>query len=245
MADQKLKIATWNLDRPTFSSTRKNKAILTELRKVDADILVLTETNSCIDLSDTYETCFATTCLFVSLAIGNEKYEQGENRVTIWSKLPGQRRIDICNSHSAICAQLRTDWGELNVYGTVIGIYGKHRFKSEPASLPRNDFETALEVQLADWERLAKLGHLCIAGDFNLTLGDNTYVNKEHRQRIFDHLRKLAIDVPTGKLLRNVDQIAISHSFLNSIHCKPDPWHESRNKKISDHQGVSLTLEKA
>lgn len=223
---------------------RKNDAIITALREVDADILVLTETNSCIDLSHMYETCFPTTCLFQSLPIGAGECKRGENRVTIWSKLPGQRRIDMCNSHSAICAELSTVFGKLNVYGTVLGIYGKNRGSNEPI-LPRTDFETALEVQLADWERLATLGNLCIVGDFNLSLGDNYYFTKRHRERMLDSLQKLEIDVPTATLPDNVDQIAASRSFLNfcARPLKPHTWHTSREKAVSDHQGVRLTLE--
>jgi endonuclease/exonuclease/phosphatase family metal-dependent hydrolase len=242
-----LKIATWNLARPTLSNTRKKDAILAALRQVNADILVLTETNSCIDLSDAYTTCFQTAPLFKSLAIDEAEYKQGENRVTIWSKFPGRRRIDMCNSHSAICAELSTSFGKLNVYGTVIGIYGKNRGAYEPANLPQTDFETTLEVQLSDWERLNRLGDLCIAGDFNQSLGSNYYFTERHRRRLLATLKELKIEVPTATLADNIDQIAISRPFLNSFAepGKSATWHESRRKAISDHQGVSLTLERA
>src|ERR1019366_7779066 len=131
MKSPQLKIATWNLGRPNPRTKDKNDSILKTLLDADADVVVLTETNSCIDLSDKYFS-FPSTCLYQSLSVGKEQYEQGENRVTIWSKFPGQRRIDMCNSHSAVCAQVKTDWGEFNVYGTVIGIYGKHRGSTEP-----------------------------------------------------------------------------------------------------------------
>jgi hypothetical protein len=247
MADQKLKIATWNLARPTISNKRKNDAILAALYDVDADILVLTETNSCIDLSDNYETCFSSPCLFQSLPIDGGEYKQGENRVTIWSKFPGRRRIDMCNSHSAICAELSTHCGKLNVYGTVIGIYGKNRGRYEPA-LTGTDFETSLELQLSDWTRLRSLGdlNLCIAGDFNLCLGQGSYFTKRHRERLLDGLEKLAIEVPTASLPDNIDQIAVSCSFLNTFLPPRSPytWHDNiRDKKTTDHKGVMLTLE--
>jgi hypothetical protein len=73
MQDRELKIATWNLDRPCSTSRKlKNEAIFQKLLEIDADILVLTETNECIDLHDKYQTCFSTTGLFESLAVGRE-----------------------------------------------------------------------------------------------------------------------------------------------------------------------------
>jgi len=46
-----MKIATWNVERPTrFSS--KVAAINTALKEIAADIIVLTETNACITAAD-------------------------------------------------------------------------------------------------------------------------------------------------------------------------------------------------
>jgi len=42
-----MKIATWNIERPNKYS-KKNQAIIDCLQKVDADILILTETNEFI-----------------------------------------------------------------------------------------------------------------------------------------------------------------------------------------------------
>jgi endonuclease/exonuclease/phosphatase family metal-dependent hydrolase len=239
MNNKRLKVATWNLGRPTLASKAKNDSILKTLRDVDADILVLTETNACIDLSDRY-TSFSTTCLFQSLAIGKEQYKPGENRVTIWSKLAGRRRVDVCNSHSAVCAQIMTDFGELNVYGTVIGIYGKGRGKTEPP-LSRTDFETTLDIQLGDWERLAELGSICVAGDFNLSFSDSYYVTRQHRQRVLECFERLDMTVPTKDLRHNIDHIALSKGFLGSVHCEPRAW----PKSVSDHQRVCLTIEES
>jgi exonuclease III len=240
MKSQQLKIATWNLGRPTSASKAKNESILKTLHDVDADILVLTETNSCIDLSKSY-TSFATTSLFETLSIGSEPYQQGENRVTIWTKLEAKRRVDLCNSHSAICVQVETAWGKLNVYGTVIGIYGKNRTSGEPKQLAQTDFERTLDVQLADWKRIVALNEpLCIAGDFNLSMAGSYYVTKEHRQRILDCFEELGITIPTKDLPENVDQIALSSSFLNPADYTP----EARPKGLSDHHCVSLTIQK-
>lgn len=258
MASRELKIATWNLDRPKLSSRKaKKETIIRLLSEINADILVLTETNSCIDLRDNYPTCFSTDCLFESLAVGEEVYEQGENRVTIWSKFRGQRRIDMCNSHSSICAELKCDdWGELNVYGTVIGIYGKNRMY-EPRILTKTDFETAVEVQLIDWKRIAGLGNICIVGDFNLSLGNDIYVKEPERGMVLDCFGDLNLTVATKfqpknsdqtakSLDNNVEHVAISDAFLKGNLQEITTWNAGshKNPNISDHMGVCLTLKR-
>ena len=50
-----MKIATWNLQRPTKFG-RKTNDIIETLKKLEADILVLTETNDCINLGTDYQT---------------------------------------------------------------------------------------------------------------------------------------------------------------------------------------------
>jgi len=238
-----LKIATWNVMRPTMFS-RRNTNILTKLDAIDADILILTETNSCIDLSKKYQTCFSTTSLFQSLSIGTGQYREGENRVTIWSKFFGQRRSDMCNSHSGICALLKCDdWGELNIYGTILGIYGKNRGKYEPV-LARTDFQTAVDVQMIDWERLAGLGDLCIAGDFNIAF-KGRYFTKAARDSLNTCLGKLSIEVPTRDIEENIDHIAVSKSFLRRFDYVVEQWNETRNKQeFSDHLGICLSLKR-
>jgi exonuclease III len=222
MKSQQIKIATWNLNRPTLSTQPRNDSILIILRKIDADILILTETNSCIDLSDTYQTYFSTTCLFQSLALGKEFYKEGENRVTVWSKFRGQRRIDMCN------------------------IYGKNRGQYEP-KLSKNDFEAAIQAQLTDWERLADLENLCIAGDFNTELSSSGkhYVSASDRGKINECFEKIRVQVPTRDIPNNVDHVAVSASFLKDIYPTWQTWNETRNKSLlSDHMGVSITLQR-
>jgi endonuclease/exonuclease/phosphatase family metal-dependent hydrolase len=246
MKRHQIKIATWNVGRPKPSTKPRNESILKTLHGVDADILVLTETNSCIDLRDIYQTCFSTACLFESLALGGELYKEGENRVTIWSKFSGQRRIDMSNSHSSVCALLESDWGDLNVYGTVIGIYGKNRGRYE-RKLSKTDFETAIETQLIDWERLAGLGDLCIVGDFNteLSLSGKDYVSASGRKRINECFQKIDVQVPTRGIPNNVDHVALSANFLKSIDPPWKTWNEAKDKTLlSDHVGVSITLQR-
>jgi hypothetical protein len=82
-----MKIATWNLERPNDSSKSRNTNIIEELNEVDADILILTETNTIINPGSAY-TPFATTSLKL---LNQPYYKKGENRTTIWSKYPAEQ----------------------------------------------------------------------------------------------------------------------------------------------------------
>jgi hypothetical protein len=73
-----MKIATWNLERPN-KSTSKNQTIIDCLTKINADILILTETNEIINLGNSYN-CFHTSKL------EEPYYKNGERRVSIYSK---------------------------------------------------------------------------------------------------------------------------------------------------------------
>ena len=74
-----MRIATWNLQR---LEKRKNKEILDKLANINADILVLTETSSIIQL-DNYN-CVSTDPLPSNF--DNIKFNAGENRVSILTK---------------------------------------------------------------------------------------------------------------------------------------------------------------
>jgi len=48
-----MKIATWNLERPTING-KKTFAIIETLREINADIFVLTETDTFIEIGNEY-----------------------------------------------------------------------------------------------------------------------------------------------------------------------------------------------
>jgi hypothetical protein len=225
MPEQELKIATWNVMRPRVSS-RRTPNLLKELENIDADILVLTETNTCINPGKQY-TAFSTAPLYGTSTKFGEPYRIGEERVTIWGK-NSQNAIEIaCLSQSGVCARV----GELNVYGTVIGQYGRGG----------TDFYIDLKNQIEDWERISKLGHICIAGDFNIAF-KGKYFTKGAREKLNACFQSLNIEVPTRDIMESIDHIAISKHFLQRFDCGIKLWNESRNtQEMSDHLGICLS----
>ena len=221
-----MKIATWNVERPNASSRTRNTKIVDALKEVDADILILTETSSIIHPGEEY-TPFATPSLQL---LEEPYYKEGENRTTIWSKYPATKYMETYDSFTSICVRIRTPLGELNVYGTIIGIHGNRR----------GTFNADLDKQIADWRQICGVSNICIAGDFNISFGDNYYHTEAGRQKIVDRFQELKIDNLTQKIPENIDHIAISESFLKSVDCKTELW--NKDKKLSDHIGVCVTL---
>jgi len=227
-----MKIATWNVMKPTKLSGR-NANILREIASVDPDILILTETNSCIDPGEQYRP-FRTADLFGTSTRRCNTYKSGENSVTIWTKYHKNAVTHPVESSSSVCVGLDTPIGRLTVYGTVIGIHGRGG----------EEFNRDLEIQPRDWQRLSKLGYLCIAGDFNTSLEGSYYVSKLGRKRINESFEGLKIEAPTRDIPNNIDHIALSAGLLKGITPSRNTWNEGQDKKkLSDHMGVCLTLE--
>ena len=222
-----MKIATWNVERPNDSSKDRNAKIIETLKEVDADILVLTETNSIIQPGPAY-CSFATDSLPLSEGC---IYSRGENRTTIWSKYPITKQIATHDRLTSLCVSVQTPLGFMSVYGTIIGIYG-NREKS---------FDADLKKQIEDWKWISATGNICIVGDFNITFADNYYYTKEGRQKIEDCFAEIGITNLTHQIAENIDHIAISASFLKSCQCKTEVW--NLDKSLSDHIGVCVVLE--
>jgi len=239
-SDSTLVIGTWNLDRPKTDTQPKSRRILEEITKVNADIWVLTETNSCIQPGPDYVP-FATSPLLGCSFSRGETYQKGENRTTIWVKreLKAEQLPEYSNWHSSICVAVKgTSFGDINIYGTVIGIYGLGP-----------DFDEGLEVQIDDWRKLKELGNMCIAGDFNVFLEDSTSHSKDARQKLRAVFEQLDLEVPSQDIPKNVDHIAVPRSLSGAVVRPICKWNEGQDgnppdRNVSDHMGICLTLKR-
>src|SRR5438132_1158597 len=104
-----MKIATWNLERPIT----KNQKVLDKLVNLNADVLILTETNSVINPAINYfllesEPLFA--------GYDGVKYQAGENRTTIWTKYKIKRSLTTSDPFTSVCGEVEAPFGMLTVY---------------------------------------------------------------------------------------------------------------------------------
>lgn len=212
-----MKIATWNLNWPRTAS--KIEAINDELEKVDADVLILTETNDVIRPGAEYRHLSSDPLP----APRPYAYKSGDHEATIWSKY-AITQIAIKERFTSVCVQLPLE--KMIVYGTVIGILGI-----------KKSFSSDLRNQINDWEVIgATERNICIAGDFNVCWNGEKFpkVGRDEIAKCFD---RLSIENLTREIEGNIDHIAISKSYVKTAECK---W--NLDKKLSDHIGVSVNI---
>lgn len=219
-----MKIATWNVERLKHKNMLDE--ILAALENVNADILVLTETDR--RLVPQYQYCFETTAP-VNPHPGF--YAPTENRVSIYTRYPCARRYPTYDESTSICVELETEKGSLLVYGTIIGIYGNRN----------SSFMTDIASQMGDLDRLSKLGKpVCLCGDYNCSFGDNYYFTHAGRSAISTGLARNGLSILTQGRLECIDHIALSNDFVGDASIQIEEW--NHDKKLSDHKGISLSF---
>ena len=220
-----LRIATWNVERPTRFLKRVTE-INAVLKNLGADIIILTETNDCISPGEGYSVCSTP-----PLAPDHDEdyYKQGERRVSIYSVFPVKAQLPITNSHS-VCALIDTPGGQLAVYGCIIGIHGRGE-----------GFDLDLKEQIADLSQITRQQKVCYAGDFNLSFCDNYYTKKAAKVLLEEAFSKYGIKNLTADIQMNIDHIAMSESILPGVSVQYNCWNE--DKSLSDHKGIMVTLQ--
>lgn len=218
-----MKIATWNLQR---LEKRKNQQILDKLADINADILVLTETSSKIQL-DNYN-CISTDPLPTDF--DNTKYADGENRVSILTKYKITIRHETFDSFTTVCSDIETPLGVLTVYGSIIGVFANRQ--------PR--FDNDLNGQLADFEKIFTGRQVCFIGDLNVTFSGRTWPSNKTRQILVDAFKKYNLTNTTANIEGTVDHMVLSKDFLDNKHLSIETWNV--DKKLSDHIGHLLNL---
>lgn len=216
-----MKIATWNIERLRYKNNLSE--IIDRCKQVNADILVLTETDSRINLD--YKSCISTT----PPKEGNY-YKLTETRVSIYTNYQIVKQYATFDEHTAVCVELKTEVGNLIVYGTVIGIYGNRD----------NSFIPDLLCQIRDIERLVKENNICFVGDFNCSFADNYYFTKDGRAALEDVFLRNNITLLTREKPECIDHIAISSMIAADLSRETTEW--NCDKKLSDHKGIAVEL---
>ena len=219
-----MKIATWNVER--LKHHHKLDEILKACEQVRADILVLTETD--MRICPNYPYCFHTP-LLVKIRPGY--YKPTENRVSIFTKYECIGRYAAYDHYTALCIELKTECGNLLVYGTIIGIFGNRH----------PSFMQDLKCQLTDFQRLTDgKKSLCICGDFNCSFSDNYYFTKSGRDAILQSFSENRISLLTAAQSECIDHIAVSERAINAEKIQIEEW--NCDKRLSDHKGIAVSF---
>ncbi len=219
-----MKIATWNVER--LRHKKDLDKITLEIKRVNADILVLTETDE--RLKPDYKYCFRTPPLCET---DSAAYRPGENRISIHTNYECLQVHETYDRYTALCIELKAENYPLIVYGTILGVYGN-----------RNpEFKSSLTKQCADFKRLAKTGKsVCVCGDYNLSFADNYYFTHEGRNTLLAAFKDSSIQLLTSSVPECIDHIAISDSFPQGKFPRAEVW--NKDKKLSDHKGIAVTI---
>ena len=220
--EYELRIATWNIER--LKHKKSLEQILLACEQIQADILVLTETDHrvCPDYQHSFHTPLLT-------YIQPTFYTATENRVSVYTNYQCVRQHKTCDEYTALCVELETEKGRLLVYGTIIGIYGNRH----------PSFLKSLTKQLDDIERLSTGGTpVCICGDFNCSFSDNYYFTKPGREALLRTFSEHDIELLTKNEAECIDHIAVSKRFVTNSGIQVVEWNQ--NKLLSDHKGIAV-----
>ena len=237
-----LKIATWNVQRPSKGGSL-NPQRIKKIQQVNADIWILTETRDVISLGDGWHR-------LSSFPIP-DYHAEGETLVTIWSKLP-IRPISV--SRFTACAEIIAPGiGSLLVYGTVIPWDKDEGFSKQIKTGRWEEHQRQIKVQTSEWEVLSKSypEHLlCIAGDFNQHRGSvGSYKDAESVARVTEslalcHLACITQEYPENAKLSKplVDHVCLPIPFAKSSIVTVFPFDENPGERLSDHHAVLVTI---
>jgi len=214
-----MKIATWNIER--LKHKYKINDILNQINDLKADILVLTETDSRINLSN-FKNRFDTPKL---IEIDSKMYAETENRVSIFTNYEIVNQHETIDEYTSLCVELKTEIENLLVYGTIIGIYGNRNVS----------FNYDLINQIKDFKTISN-NNICIAGDFNISFSDNYYFTSYGRNELNKSFEENKLELITRQSKNCIDHIAISKSFIKGKEIEIKEWNE--NKELSDHKGI-------
>ena len=219
-----MKIATWNVER--LKHYKDIEVIKSETARIDADILVLTETDD--RLKPNYPFCFHTALLLNEETV---RYKKTEKRVTVYSKYKCLAQHKTCDDKTSLCIDLLTGKGVLTVYGTIMGIFGNrgHGFKEDIIS------------QMGDIRMLCSEGNnVCVVGDYNLSFSDNYYFTHFGRVLVNTTFRDCGISILTREQKECIDHIAVTTGFINGADVAVTEWNQ--DKKLSAHKGIMVEI---
>lgn len=162
---------------------------------------------------------------FQTEKIADKNYKNSERRVSIFTNYNLVKNYPTYDKFTSICVELETEFGNLLVYGTIIGISGNRN----------KNFKIDLQKQIEDFKIFSEK-NICIVGDFNCSFADNYYFTNFGRNNLLQAFEDLKIELLTKNCAECIDHIAISKKFLFNNEYKFSGW--NFDKKLSDHKGI-------
>lgn len=235
-----LRIANWNIDRSGMRGKWRVVHQVELLEALKCDIHVLTEVHHDLMLHGRRAVALSNA--------GLPPYLPTDRATGIWTSLPVVRDHAVRTPGLAACVELGTPLGPTLVYATVLP-YRDDQVKHGCERWQRH--RETLALQMADWKEMRQSmpdHHLVIAGDFNMTMGnDNAYVDKPSRSQLLTNCDLIGLRCVTDTDFRplvgraNVDHLLISPAL--EADGPVDAWpgfSDAGGKRLvlSDHNGI-------
>ena len=247
-----LRIATWNLDRPAKNRRSKLTARVDRLRQTAADIWILTETDSAVELEGYFNSATA--------APRDPGYLPSEACAAVHSRFPISPVSDSTfDPEVAVCVEIpESPLGPLVIYGSIITYRDDGVGQKQARVWERH--RKAAAAQVADWMALRKRypSHsLVVGGDFNQALdGVGRYRDAKSTQILWEGFASAGLRCLTatdfvleGKTAtrHSIDHIAISEPLVGTHEWMVSAWEgtDQSGVKLSDHNGVAVSLRRA
>jgi endonuclease/exonuclease/phosphatase family metal-dependent hydrolase len=245
-----IRIATWNVERPSARSHTKLPRLAVSMRNVGADVWILTETHESLSQGADYRP--------VSSTGMDRKQEPGESWVTIWSRLEILATPETIDPARTACALLRMGSARtLLVYGTVLPWLGSSW--KQHAATDGKAFAAALDAQRLDWMRIRSAhpdAEFCVAGDLNQDLQSRHYYGSTAgRSALREALSNAEltcvtagdrdpVSLMTGTKGAAIDHIILSEGLHRGAPVRVGAWPEGAtpDRTLSDHFGVWADL---
>ena len=242
-----IRIATWNIQQPRLSETKRRKAVLDAIHSVQADVWILTETHDSISPGSNFAS--------VSTEDADRLHKPGESWVTIWSRFPIERIAKTSDPSRSLVVRIVPDEDRaVLVYGTVLPWLGS-TWRNHP-SQGGASFAAALSAQCTDWVSLQHSNpkdNFVLAGDFNQDLSATHYYgSSRNRAALRDALKAAKLRCLTSAELDPIPKHSPTGASIDHI-CAglglslvdaPVSWPISEKplKSLSDHFGVAVNL---
>ncbi len=235
-----LRIATWNLERVSLRSWLKLPRLLQQIRAVDADVLVLTESRAGLPLAAAYpHVAHAPPHL-------TRRPDDDERWVSIWSRYLLTDAGIQPSARGTVAAVVHSPIGEVAVYGTVVP--WSHEREPDGSLRLWAVHQAELDRQAEEWRALgSRYDAVCVAGDFNQswrTPGYGTHqLRARHRAAVAEAgLRCLTEDVVVDGL-PVIDHILVTDTWSRISGARVGPTWGRRSPdgvEMTDHSGVSV-----
>jgi endonuclease/exonuclease/phosphatase family metal-dependent hydrolase len=243
-----VRIATWNLERPSPRSWKRLPRQRARMAAVDADVWVLTETRASVSPSESYYGVHVP-------PHPTRRPDIDERWVSIWSRWPLRPAGLPPDPRGSLSAVVERPAGDLIIYGTVLP-WANDRGDGRRARMWERHYEE-IERQSREWTELQRMHPgtpLVVAGDFNQDRdGPGWYGTHRGRELLTEALEVADLECVTaedvvagGKLERShlVDHIALSRTWVERSAVTLRCWEmtDEDGTRLSDHPTVAIDI---